>query len=170
MSTPDPSQQVGPRPALLLAVATQQHLLAELFATLQATSSAPNADALPALHAGLVQSSERLDQLSAELKVHQAAYAEMLAKQKAAKELEDEIRAVIRELHGAQVEMEEVVNEGAKVRESIERSEEGESEDPTPCFVCEGSCPSPTLLPTGMEADRRSLSMDVEANPRPRQR
>lgn len=93
---------------------------------LQATSSAPNADALPALHAGLVQSSERLDQLSAELKVHQAAYAEMLAKQKKAKELEDEIRSVIRELHGAKVDLEEVVNEGAKVRESIEQSEKGE--------------------------------------------
>ncbi|EKD04791.1 hypothetical protein A1Q2_00902 [Trichosporon asahii var. asahii CBS 8904] len=123
MSTTDPAQQVGPRPALLLAVATQQHLLSELFTVLQATSSAPNADALPALHAGLVQSSERLDQLSAELKVHQAAYAEMLAKQKKAKELEDEIRSVIRELHGAKVDLEEVVNEGAKVRESIEQSE-----------------------------------------------
>lgn len=126
MSTTDPAQQVGPRPALLLAVATQQHLLSELFTVLQATSSAPNADALPALHAGLVQSSERLDQLSAELKVHQAAYAEMLAKQKKAKELEDEIRSVIRELHGAKVDLEEVVNEGAKVRESIEQSEKGE--------------------------------------------
>lgn len=132
MSTTDPAQQVGPRPALLLAVSTQQHLLSELFTVLQATSSAPNADALPALHAGLVQSSERLDQLSAELKVHQAAYSEMLAKQKKAKELEDEIRSIIKELHGAKVDLEEVVTEGAKVRESIERSEEGESFD---CLV-----------------------------------
>lgn len=127
MSTQDPSQQVGPRPALLLALSTQQHLLAELFATLQATSSAPNADALPTLHAGLVQSSERLDALAAELKLHQAAYAEMLGKQAAARKLEEETRAIIRELHGARVDMEEVVAEGGKVRESIEQSEKGES-------------------------------------------
>lgn len=146
MSTQDPSQQVGPRPALLLAVSTQQHLLSELFSTLQATSSAPNADALPALHAALVQSSERLDALSAELKLHQAAHAEMLEKHKAAKDLEDEIIAVIRELHTAKIEMEDVVSEGAKVRESIEKSEAGKSRSQMPSLHRQTMPPDHTWL------------------------
>lgn len=109
------------RTSLLLALTTQSALLNELFSALPSASSD-----IPALHASLVQSSVQLDALARDTEEHQRCWDKLLAQKREVEDLERKVRGLIRELEGGRTELESMVDEGRRVSEGIEKSENGE--------------------------------------------
>lgn len=122
-STPPASLPL--RTSLLKNLTTQTHLLSTLFTLLTSPLASAHQPSLSNLYTALVESTFELDSLTDQAYAHQVAYAELIRTKEETRGLELELRARLRGLEGGVRELEAVVGEGKKVRESIERSEKG---------------------------------------------
>lgn len=121
MSAPAPGQDRQDTPirsSLLLALTTQSVLLSELFASLPT-----GGNDVPALHSSLVASAANLDALSREAEAHQVQWAALLAQKAQVEALERKVRGLVRELERERVELEEMVDEGRKIVQSMDKAE-----------------------------------------------
>lgn len=127
---PAPGNSDAPlRTQLLSNLTTQTHLLSTLFTLLASPppSSSASSETIQTLYSSLLHSTYDLEGLVDEAYAHQEAYARLMALKEEAKGLEGEVRGALRALEGGVGELEGMVREGRKVRESIERSENGMS-------------------------------------------
>lgn len=79
------------------------------------------------MYTALAQVDAQLAEIVGETYTHQAAWEELEKRKNACVEMEQRVRQLVGELESGREVLEEEVREGAKVRESIERSETGES-------------------------------------------
>ncbi|OCF79199.1 hypothetical protein I204_01146 [Kwoniella mangroviensis CBS 8886] len=162
-STPSSSSSsIPPRQSLLQNLTTQSLLLTQLFTLLSSSpsSTAPNpgqGGGIEQIYTALQLSTLDLSNLLRDTYTHQEEYKKLLDKKNNLENLEQRVRGLIRGLEHDRIELEQMVDNGKKVKKNIEQSEKN------PIII-------PTLLSHAQNLSRyssapiSSLMSDIDKN------